>query len=157
MELSIAILVIIGVLLMILETFVPGWIAGILGGLSVLGAVFLVLTAEEFATWPAWGRTVVACGIVAVTVAAMLLWMKLFGVRLWNKAFTLQASIPSQSASQGIAQGTEGVAVTDLRPLGRAEFGTDRHDVRCEDGFASAGSRIRVTGTEPGNLLVRLV
>lgn len=157
MELTIAIVVIFGVLLMILETFIPGWVAGILGALCVLAGVVLVLTAEDFAPWPAWGRTVLACGIVAVSVAAVLLWMRFFGVRIWHSTFTLRTTIPPMNQTQGIRDGAEGVALTELRPLGRADFAGERREVRCEDGFAPAGSRLRVTGTEPGNLLVRLV
>ncbi|HYF36282.1 MAG TPA: NfeD family protein [Prosthecobacter sp.] len=157
MLLTLAILVIFGVLLMILETFIPGWVAGTLGALCILAGIVLVIAGEEFDSWPAWSRTALACGIVAFTVITLLLWMRFFGLRVWHRTFNLQATIPSQEPTEPMAPGTEGVALTDLRPLGRVDFAGVRREVRCEDGFAPAGSKVRVTGAEPGNLLVRLV
>jgi membrane-bound serine protease (ClpP class) len=157
MLLTIATLVIVGIALMILETFVPGWIVGILGGLAIVTAVILVLVSDEFASWPSWGRTATALGIIVVSGSAMLLWMRFFGLRLWRKSFTLESTIPSQEPASPMPLGTEGTAITELRPMGRADFGGSRREVRCEDGFAPEGARLRVTGAEPGNLLVRLV
>jgi len=157
MGLTIAIIVIFGVLLMMLETFVPGWIAGILGVLCILTGVVLVMTAEEFAGWEMWHRTLLACGIIFGSGALLLVWMRYFALKFWRRAFTLEASVPPADAPTGVLAGAEGVALTELRPLGRADFAGLRREVRCEDGFAPVGSRLRVTGTEPGNLLVRLL
>jgi membrane-bound serine protease (ClpP class) len=68
MELTLATLVILGVALMILETVIPGWIAGILGGLCVLSAAAAVLLSDSFDTWPSWGRTLLAGGVVLFSV-----------------------------------------------------------------------------------------
>lgn len=54
-------------------------------------------------------------------------------------------------------QGRRGGALTELRPLGRAEIGGRHYDVRCQSGIASAGSRVEVIAAEPGNLLVRFI
>lgn len=157
MGLTIAIVAILGVALIIVETFIPGWIAGILGVLCILASVGLVMTADEFAAWPGWTRTVAACGIVVGSGLALLAWLRFFGSKAAYSHLTLHAAVPPVEPNQSIAPGVEGVAVTELRPLGRAEFGGERREVRCEDGFAPAGSRLRVTGSEPGNLLVRLL
>jgi membrane-bound ClpP family serine protease len=55
------------------------------------------------------------------------------------------------------APGAQGVALTDLRPLGRADIAGKHYEVRCQDGMAAAGSRLEVIASEPGNLLVRLI
>lgn len=158
MVLTVAIIVTLGVLLMILETFVPGMIAGILGALCVFAGVALVLWSENFSHWPTWVRSLTACGIIIGSVAILLIWLRYFALKFWHRSFTLKEEIPSPEISaQILLTGTEGVALTELRPLGRAEFNGNRYDVRCQDGFAPAGSRIRVTGTEPGNLMVRLL
>ncbi|TDU72822.1 membrane-bound serine protease (ClpP class) [Prosthecobacter fusiformis] len=157
MVLTVAIIVILGVLLMILETFVPGMVAGLLGALCVLTGVILVMVSDDFSHWPPWGRSVAACGIVLVTVILQLVWLRYFAIRFWQKSFTLEASIPSVESPMTLANGTEGTALTELRPLGRADFGGLRREVRCEDGFAPEGSLLRITGSEPGNLLVRLI
>ena len=156
MGLTIAIVVTFGVLLMILETFIPGMIAGILGVLCVLAGVALVMVADDFSHLPDWQRTLIACGIIVAVILFMLIWMRCFAVKIFHRTFPLQATVPSLDQEKGIAPGTEGTALTELRPLGRAEFAGKRHEVRCEDGFAPAGSLIRVSGFELGNLLVRL-
>jgi len=153
---TLAILVTFGILLMILETFLPGMIAGTVGGLCVLAAVALVLVADDFAHWPAWGRAACAAGLVAVTVAVLLAWLRFFAVKFWRRGFTLTAEIASAPAAEGPGPGALGVALTELRPLGRADFGGLHREVRCEDGFAPAGAGVRVTGREPGNLIVHL-
>lgn len=157
MVLTIAIIVLFGLLLMMLETFVPGWIAGGLGVLCLVTAVVLALTSPELADWPAWGRTLLACGIVVASVLVLLAWMRFFAVKFWRRTFTLETEIHSTPNTEQPRLGAEGVALSELRPLGRAEISGKRCEVRCEDGFAPAGSRLRVTGSEPGNLLVRLL
>lgn len=157
MGLTIAILVVLGVLLMMVETFLPGMVAGILGLLCVLAGVWLVMTAEDFAAWSDWARTGLAFAIIAGAAAVLLVWLRCFAVKLWHRTFTLTASLPAAAAPASPPAGTEGVALTELRPLGRADFAGLRREVRCEDGFAAAGARVRITGSEPGNLLVRLV
>lgn len=156
MGVTIAIIVIFGILLMILETFVPGMIVGILGALCVLVGMALVMWAEEFTTWPPWGRASAAAGILIGSSAAVLVWLRFFAVKLWRRSFTLMAVVPEPARQDDPAPGTLGTALTELRPLGRAEFDGVRREVRCEDGFAKAGAAVRITGREPGNLIVRI-
>jgi membrane-bound serine protease (ClpP class) len=157
MGLTIAIIVIFGIVLMILETILPGGVTGVLGALCTLAAVVLVVTGDGFADWPMWARTSLACGIVVGSGAAVLIWMRVFGKTAVHRTMTLEQSVPPPPDPQSLAIGTEGVAITELRPLGKADFTGSRREVRCEDGFAPAGSRLRVTGSEPGNLLVRVL
>lgn len=154
---TVAILVCLGVLLMILETFVPGMVAGILGGVCVLSGVVIILMADDFDSWSSWTRSVTALGIIVGAVVMQFLWLRYFAVHFWKRTFTLQEAIQTPAPGHALPLGTEGVALTDLRPLGRAEFGGARREVRCEDGTAPAGSRLRITGTEPGNLVVRVI
>lgn len=154
MIVSIAIIVVFGIMLMVAETFMPGGIAGTLGLLCILAGIALSLTAEELAHWPLWGRTLFAISIIAFSSITLLIWMRCFAVKLFHRAFTLEASSASPNADDVLADGTEGVAVTELRPMGRAEFGRRRLAVRCQTGFAPQGSPVKVIGSEPGNLLV---
>ena len=48
---SILTLALFGILLLMLETFLPGMIAGIIGTLSLIAAVWLSLTADELGCW----------------------------------------------------------------------------------------------------------
>lgn len=157
MVLTVAIIVILGILLMILETFVPGMIAGSIGALCVLTGVILVLWSDDFSHWPTWGRSLLACGIVVGSVVLQLVWLRYFAIKFWHNSFTLQETIPTPDQPMLLAIGTEGLALTELRPLGRADFDGSRREVRCQDGFAPEGARVCITGSEPGNLIVRLI
>ena len=157
MIVTIAIIVIFGIVLMMVETLLPGAIAGTLGLLCILAGVVLAITADELAHWPVWGRTLFACGIIGFSSVVLLIWMRYFAVKLFHRAFTLEASSAPPEPGVTVVPGEEGIAITELRPLGRAEFCGRRLDVRCQTGFAPQGSRIKVIGSEPGNLLVRII
>lgn len=105
---SIVIIVIFGLILMMLETFVPGAIAGIIGILCILIGVALTLTSTELDWMPPWGRTLFAICIVAVSSIIMLIWMRFFAVKLFQNTFNLDATIPTPEQGQGIATGAEG-------------------------------------------------
>lgn len=153
---SIAILTLFGIFLIMLETFLPGWVAGILGTISILAAVSLALMSEELAGWGAGARFALVLGILVFSAAVLLIWLRFFAVKFFHRTLTLTASIGAP-ASTGPAAGAQGVALTELRPLGRAEIGGRHYDVRCQSGIASAGSRVEVIAAEPGNLLVRFI
>lgn len=153
---SIAILTLFGILLILLETFLPGWVAGILGTISLISAIWLALVSEELTGWSSGQRLALALGIVVFSVTVLIVWLRWFAVKFFHRALTLTASIETPAAI-GAAPGTQGIALTELRPLGRAEIDGQRYEVRCQNGLAAAGTRIEVIASEPGNLLVRIV
>lgn len=153
---TILILVVFGLLLLIAETFLPGWIAGSIGVAVLLLAVILVLSADELGGWSTDKRLLVAGGIIVGSILSIVVWMRFFAVKVFHRTFTLTAEIatPSSLGEAEAMEGREGVALTELRPLGRADFSGQRHDVRCLAGFAAPGTRVRVVGSDPGNLIV---
>lgn len=155
---SIAILTLFGIFLLILETFLPGWVAGFLGTLSILAAVWLTMASEELAGWSAGGRLALALTIVVGSGTIMLAWLRWFAVKFFQRTFTLSAAVDATVGGSNVEViGRQGVAISELRPLGRAEIDGRRYEVRCQSGIATAGTRIEVIGSEPGNLLVRAV
>ncbi|MCP5558509.1 MAG: NfeD family protein [Verrucomicrobiaceae bacterium] len=153
---TILILVVFGLLMLIAETFLPGWVAGSIGVAVLLLAVILVLSADELGGWSTDKRLLVAGVIIVGSIVSMVVWMRFFGMHLFNRTFTLTAEIatPGSLTEATAMEGREGIAITDLRPLGHADFSGQRHEVRCLAGFADAGTRVRVTGSDPGNLIV---
>lgn len=151
---SIAILTLFGILLIMLETFLPGWVAGILGMIALFIAVWLALMSEDLSGWSAGQRAALAIGIVVFSTASLIAWLRWFAGKFFQRVLTLTTSIQTEPAA-GAALGAQGIALTELRPLGRAEIAGQRYDVRCQNGLAAAGTRIEVIATEPGNLLVR--
>lgn len=153
---SIAILTLFGILLIMLETFLPGWVAGILGTVAIFIALWLALTSDELAGWSSGQRLLLAAGIVVTTAATLIAWLRWFAVKFFRRALTLTTSIDTPAAA-GAAPGSQGIALTELRPLGRAEIDGERYEVRCQSGLAAAGTRVEVIAAEPGNLLVRIL
>ncbi|MES2594595.1 MAG: NfeD family protein [Verrucomicrobiota bacterium] len=157
MIVTITIIALCGLLFVILETFLPGGIAGFLGVLCILAAVILALMADELDPWSPMQRTALAFGIVAASSILSLLWLRFFAVKFWSRSLTLKAEVPAPKPEHPCPADSEGTSLTELRPLGRAEIEGRRYEVRCEDGFAPLGARLRVTGQEPGNLVVRVI
>ncbi len=153
---SIAILTLFGILLIMLETFLPGWVAGILGTIALFIALWLTLMSEDLVGWSSGQRMWLALGIVLFSVAALLAWLRWFAVKFFRRAMTLTTTIETPAAV-GAAPGSQGIALTELRPLGRAEIDGQRYEVRCQNGLAAAGTRVEVIAAEPGNLLVRIL
>lgn len=151
---SIAILTLFGIFLIMLETFLPGWVAGILGTISILAAIWLAMMSEELVGWSSGMRLGLALGILVFSGALLLVWLRWFAVKFFRRSMTLTASIETQPVITA-ALGSQGHALTELRPLGRAEIAGQRYDVRCQSGQVPAGTLIEVIAAEPGNLLVR--
>jgi membrane-bound serine protease (ClpP class) len=54
-----------------------------------------------------------------------------------------------------IRLGAEGVAVSELRPMGTCQFGDERVEVRSDLGIIPAGKKVKVVNIESGRLIVR--
>ena len=157
MIVTIAIIVLFGIILMMVETFLPGAIAGTLGFLCILAGIGLALFSDELSHWTMGSRALLAIGIIGFASMVLLIWLRWFAVKLFHRAFTLETCIATPVVSVEVADKQEGIAVTELRPLGRAEINGRRWDVRCQTGFAPVGAHLQVIGSEPGNLLVRIL
>lgn len=151
---NIAILTLLGIFLIMLETFLPGWVAGIIGGVCILAAAVLPLVAEDFDHWTTGQRFLLATGVLFTAAALLFIWLRWFAVRFLSHGFTLSATVGNIARDEHLA-GKHGVTLSELRPLGRAEIDGRRYEVRCQSGSVPAGTRIEVLSHEPGNLLVR--
>lgn len=152
--LDVAILV-VGIVLLAVEVFLlPGFgVAGILGVAAIVVALIRIF---EEGTLPVIGYSVLFGGVLL----GVLLWL-LPNSRL-AAAFRLTARIATPgegslefpSVSRDLV-GTEGTAISDLRPAGVARFGSDRVDVVSEGDFVNAGARVRVLRVEGNRVTVR--
>ncbi|MEZ5384592.1 MAG: NfeD family protein [Prosthecobacter sp.] len=151
---NIAILTLLGILLIMLETFLPGGVAGIIGGACILVAAILPLVADDFNHWTSGQRYLLTAGVFVTVALALFVWLRWFAVRFFKHGLTLSATVGHVPRDEHLT-GKQGVALTELRPLGRAEIDGRRYEVRCQSGSAPTGARIEVISHEPGNLLVR--
>jgi len=154
---------IIGVILLLLEIFVfPGFgILGVLGILFMIAGLFFGLVSD-------FGMTDYSILSVAITqLAAVFVVSAIFifilpkilpKSAIWNRLI-LQDNIASKSgyaARQSFEHlvGTEGIALTDLRPAGSAIINDQRIDVVTEGDYISHDSVIIVKAVEGSKIVV---
>ncbi len=119
-------LVILGIILIIAEIiFVPGTtIVGILGFLSGILGVYLSFTYFGSTTggWVAFGSSVA----LAITL------YNSFKSKTWDK-FSLKdtnSGKVNEDLTSALALGDEGVAISVLKPVGKAEFSDREYEVK---------------------------
>ena len=147
-----AILFIVGLLLMIFEAFTPGFgFAG--GGGLVLIIIGIFLTGKNPIDFLIMFLILVV--VVAILLAVILRSAKKGNLkRIVLRSSTSQEAGYSSTINYSTMIGTEGVALTVLRPAGTAEFGNQRLDVVTEGEFLDKGARIKIVRTEGRRVIV---
>ena len=151
-----AILLILGLILLTVEMFIPGF--GFAGGTGIVLLILgIILTART--TLEAVVMIVILILLVAIVLAVILrsakkgkLSKKLI---LWSAARHEQGFTTSENAS-GLL-GKEGVALTVLRPAGSGEFEGRRLDVVTDGSFVERGTKIKIVRTEGRRIVVEPV
>lgn len=167
------ILFIVGLGLLAVELFLlPGFgVAGISGIIAIAAA--LVLSMQDFVVptldweWELLGRNVLTVGVGLLASIAAIGVLALAGPRLrLFDAFTLKATIAGTAhpdpVTPGEAQGGSahpllghvGVALSTLRPSGRAEIDGVSYSVESDGTFIEPGERVVVRGSRTGTIIV---
>ncbi|MCD7033050.1 hypothetical protein LRR81_02330 [Metabacillus sp. GX 13764] len=143
-----------GIILIVIEFFLPGGIIGLMGFGAVLYSFFL--TADNLFT------LAVSLGIAVIAaILAYLFLTRVLGrkMRLFKKfiledqADTKKGYVSSISRKELI--GKTGTALTSLRPAGTGLFGDERVDVVTEGSFIAKDQRIKVLKAEGARVVVR--
>ncbi|WHX89808.1 nodulation protein NfeD [Peribacillus simplex] len=145
---------IIGVILVLIEFFIPGGIIGLLGFTAIVGSLFL-------ATDDPVHMTISLLIAVTVSILVFILLVKVFGKQM--KFFRKMILTDATKTEQGYVSnpnrldllGVEGKALTDLRPSGTALVKEERVDVVTEGSFISKGSSIIIVKVEGSRVVVR--
>jgi len=149
-------LIVLGVFFLALELFViPGFgVSGILGIAAITTGIFLVtdsLLEEVLYT----AGTLIVLGIITY-----LSFRSPRTRRLWQK-FSLSTRQTSKGgyvapkAQYETYLGRIGIALTQLRPAGTADFEGEHLDVVTEGGFIGPGTGIKVIAVEGTRIIVR--
>ncbi|HEY5892974.1 MAG TPA: NfeD family protein [Chthoniobacterales bacterium] len=138
--------------LLLAEVFIPGWVLGTLGMLTI--ALALILTFIQYGL--AIG-SIVTVVVTASGTVGFFVWMRVFpdtivGRKLINRSIAGEAPHKKDSS---LSPGMEGVALTDLRPAGTARFANHRVDVVSESVFIAKDSAICITLIEGARVVVR--
>ena len=143
-----------GAVLLVVELIIPGFgIFGVAGILSIVASFFFILGGDMQAV--SWLAGSIALSIILLFV----LLQKLPSSSLWNR-FVLKDTLSKQEGySSGpdyeTYLGKEGLATTQLRPGGVAEFDGKKLDVLTYGEFVEPGTKITVIKTEGNKLFVK--
>lgn len=143
-------LVTIGLGMIILEVlFVPGTtFVGLVGlGATIFG---IYLGFHYFGStvgwWFTWG---------SVIIFTVMLYIS-FKNKTWDR-FSLKESIDSkvnEGLTVNLQVGEEGVALSALKPVGKAEFASGEYEVKTLGSYVDSGSRLKIVKIDTNNILV---
>lgn len=148
----IIILLVVGAILMFVETFLPGLITGILGVLCWVAAVILGYTQFGLQT----GNLLLG-GVLVGLVAGVFCWLKFFPESRIARLFISRSAVGELKVEKPELLNCTGVTITQLRPSGTAFISGKRVDVVTEGGLIEQGASIKVVAVEGLRVVVREV
>lgn len=149
---AIVLLFVTGALLLAAEVFLPGAIAGIIGGCALL--LGSILAFVEYGSGIGSLATVGALALVALMLYAEVVWLP--RSRL-GRGLVVEATISGQSqpppASADVI-GQSAIALTTLAPSGMIEVAGKRYEAFCRSGMVARGTTLKVIGLDNFRLIV---
>ena len=159
LNLPIVILFLVGVGLLVLEAFMPGFgVAGISG--IVVEAVAIALTWLNNGPIAAVGMLLIILSVIAIAISMSL--RSATNGRLSKSRLILRETESNEAGYRStedmeVFVGREGQTTTVLRPTGMAEFDGVRLNVVSEGEFIASGTAVRIVRVEGSRVLVRPV
>ena len=156
-NLPIIICFVIGIGLLILEAFMPGFGApGITG--VILEVITLVLTWFEHGPVATLAMLLIVLLVLAIAISASL--RSITHGRLRNSSLVHTETESNEDGYRSIEdlavfQDREGITSSVLRPTGIADFDGVRLNVSSEGDFIPAGTKVRIIKVEGAKILVR--
>lgn len=143
-------LLLIGLTLILVElVFIPGTTV-----VGLLGLIFAIVGVGV--SYQHFGNTVglyVLIGMSAVTLGGLFY---SFRSGAWSR-FSLKSAIDSR-VNEGLLSalhiGDEGITLSSLRPMGKAEFHEKAFEVRTSGGYVNSGERVRITRIQSHQIVV---
>jgi|MDTC01.2.fsa_nt_gb membrane-bound serine protease (ClpP class) len=151
---TIILLVILGIITIGLEFFLPGGILGVLGiGVMVVAIVLC------FSHYGSSAGLALSAGVIVTVGVSLTFWLKNFERIGMGKKLMLKEQVNADEVLTKIQEllHQEGVAQTDLRPAGKVQMGTRRVDVVAEHGMIESGEPVKVVKVEGTRVVVRRI
>lgn len=149
----------VGVGLLVLEAFMPGFgVAGVSG--IVVETVAVALTWINHGPVAALGMLLIILSVIAIAISMSL--RSATNGRLSRSKLILRETESNEAGYRStedmeVFMGREGQATTVLRPTGIAEFDGVRLNVVSEGEFIPSGTAVRIVRIEGSRILVRPV
>lgn len=135
-------LLIIGVVSLVVELLLPGFgIFGIVGAIAVFISWAITIFSGVF------GIFIVAIEIIIISLAFIFIIKKLKRMQIYGKIILTDVIRKEKKEISNLEEliGKEGVAKTDIKPFGRAEFNGIILDVYSDTEYIKVLSKIKVT------------
>jgi membrane-bound serine protease (ClpP class) len=149
---TIATLILAGAALLLLETVLPGLVAGILGLLCLAAGVFM-----GYANFGLRTGNLILVAVLAGLVIGTLCWIKYFPTSRMARLFVSQGTVGDLGVEKPELLHQTGVAFTNLRPSGTALINGSRVDVVSEGSLIERGTPVKVVALEGLRVVVRAV
>ena len=154
-EIVSVILFAVGMVLLLIELFIPGF--GIFGGLGLVALVLCIVFQA---------KTVAEALIMLLVIAAIVIVLSLLAARSFKRGWLYRSSLVLKDAEEketgyvsssnfSDLTGKTGKSITPLRPAGSADFDGRKADVVSEGEFIPARSEIIVLRVEGSRVIVR--
>lgn len=159
--------IVAGLLLLAVELFIlPGFgVAGVLGLVLLFGGLIGTFVTQGSSIFPntaqqtrelTWGVSTVVVALLTSGIALVFLWRSLPNLPVFKQLIHQDATgkhieglLEAMAPTNGpVSVGAEGVALSPLRPSGRAQFGDQVIDAYSDTGMVMAGARVKVIRVE---------
>jgi membrane-bound serine protease (ClpP class) len=143
-------LLVAGFLLLVLETVLPGMVAGIAGLIALFAGVV-----EAYLKLGVEAGNLVLLGVMAALTVGTVFWFRFFPQSRIGRLFVSKGAVGELGLKNESLVEQMGVAHTNLRPSGIAIIGGKRVDVVTEGGMIEPGTPVRVVSVEGLRVVVR--
>ena len=143
-------LLLMGVILLLAETVLPGLIAGIVGLICLIAGV--VAGYQEFGVTTG---NLLLLGVILGMVLGIYCWLKYFPESRMAALFTSRGTVGELRVEKPELLDQTGTAHTQLRPSGTAIINGQRVDVVTEGGHIERGTAVKVIAVEGLRVVVR--
>lgn len=150
---SILLLVIVGLILIYLElVFVPGT--------TILGLIGLALTGIGiYITFEAYGTRAGALVLAGSLITSIIALVWSFRKNSWDK-FSLKTTNQSKvnaNYTDGLQIEMRGEAISDLKPIGKAEFNNKTYEVTSHGHLIDSGEQIKIIKITGNKIIVESI
>lgn len=143
-------LFVVGGILLLLETVLPGMIAGTVGLLCIIAGVI-----QSFVLFGAQTGSYVLAVVVVALLVGTGLWIRFFPDTRAGRMFTSQQTVGDIGTERPELLNKVGAALTPLRPSGTALIDGHRVDVVTEGDMIDRDTPIKVVAVEGMRVVVR--
>ncbi len=147
-------LLIVGTVLVFLETLLVGGVWGIAGVACYCGATYIA--------FDGYGITMAMVAALAALLGialAFVFWLKVLPKTRFGKAIYLNSSQDGKAPSVDMKPlvGKTALAITDMNPSGKVEIDGTIFDARCDSSSVSTGDKLIVKSANSFELVVRKI